>query len=122
MKRVRFLLLARRGTWRRSCSTMVAPWAMVRRALCQEQAGSAAGIYKMASSLGAAFGVAISAAIFTALSNSDTVMFANLFLGRTDNIEIRYAAAVALLFNVFMTVVAIISIMITVPKGKKDSA
>ena len=32
------------------------------------QAGSGAGIYKMASSLGAAFGVAISAAIFTALS------------------------------------------------------
>lgn len=88
----------------------------------QEQAGSAAGIYKMASSLGAAFGVAISAAIFTALSNSDTVMFANLFLGRTDNIDIRYAAAVALLFNVFMTIVAIISIMITVPKGKKESA
>ena len=76
----------------------------------------------MASSLGAAFGVAISAAIFTALSNSETVMFANLFLGRTDNIDIRYAAAVALLFNVFMTVVAIISIMITVPKGKKDAA
>ena len=88
----------------------------------QEQAGSAAGIYKMASSLGAAFGVAISAAIFTALSNSDTVMFANLFLGRTDNIDIRYAAAVALLFNVFMTVVAIISIILTVPKGKKETA
>ena len=88
----------------------------------QEQAGAAAGIYKMASSLGAAFGVAISAAIFTALSNSDTVMFAHLFLGRTDNIEIRYAAAVALLFNVFMTIVAIISIMLTVPKGKKDVA
>jgi DHA2 family multidrug resistance protein-like MFS transporter len=49
-------------------------------------------------------------------------MFANLFLGRTDNIDIRYAAAVALLFNVFMTIVAIISIMITVPKGKKESA
>jgi DHA2 family multidrug resistance protein-like MFS transporter len=49
-------------------------------------------------------------------------MFAHLFLGRTDNIEIRYAAAVALLFNVFMTIVAIISIMLTVPKGKKDAA
>ena len=32
------------------------------------QVGSGAGIYKMASSLGAALGVAISAAIFTALS------------------------------------------------------
>ena len=33
-----------------------------------DKAGSASGIYKMASSLGAAFGVAISAAIFYGLS------------------------------------------------------
>src|SRR2546430_10106556 len=33
-----------------------------------DKAGAASGIYKMASSLGAALGVAISAAIFTALS------------------------------------------------------
>jgi DHA2 family multidrug resistance protein-like MFS transporter len=33
-----------------------------------EKAGAASGIYKMASSLGAAFGVAISAALFTSLS------------------------------------------------------
>ena len=37
-----------------------------------DKAGAASGIYKMASSLGAAFGVAISAAIFTALSEVDT--------------------------------------------------
>jgi len=49
-------------------------------------------------------------------------MFAHLFLGRTDNIDIRYAAAVALLFNVFMTLVAIASIIATVPKGKKETA
>ena len=36
--------------------------------LPDDQAGSGSGIYKMASSLGASFGVAISAAIFTALS------------------------------------------------------
>src|SRR5258708_3477947 len=36
-----------------------------------EKAGSASGIYKMASSLGAAFGVAISAAIFTSLSHME---------------------------------------------------
>ena len=39
--------------------------------LPDDQAGSGAGIYKMASSLGASFGVAISAAIFTALSATD---------------------------------------------------
>ena len=41
--------------------------------LPESQAGAGSGIYKMASSLGAAFGVAISAAIFTALStNTDS--------------------------------------------------
>ena len=38
------------------------------------QVGSGAGIYKMASSLGAAFGVAISAAIFSALSANPTAV------------------------------------------------
>src|SRR3954452_24410185 len=36
-----------------------------------EKAGAASGIYKMASSLGAAFGVAISAALFTSLSGGN---------------------------------------------------
>jgi DHA2 family multidrug resistance protein-like MFS transporter len=68
--------------------------------------------------LGAAFGVASSAAIFTALSELDTSFEAmsDLFLGRTDNVAIRYAAAVALLFNVFMVIIAIIAIIVTVPK------
>ena len=35
---------------------------------------------------------------------------------RTDNIEIRFAAATALLFNVLMVVVAIIAIALTVPR------
>ena len=38
------------------------------------------------------------------------------FLGRTDNIDIRIAAAIALLFNVLMVVVAIIAIALTVPR------
>jgi DHA2 family multidrug resistance protein-like MFS transporter len=37
-------------------------------------------------------------------------------LGRTDNISIRFAAAVALLFNVIMVLIAIIAIAMTVPK------
>jgi len=87
------------------------------------QTGSGSGIYKMASSLGAAFGVAISAAIFTALSGDGTS--ANwldgviTFLGREDNLAVREAAIIALGFNVLMVVVAIISIMLTVPKGTK---
>ena len=85
------------------------------------QAGSGAGIYKMASSLGAAFGVAISAAIFTALSaNSSAISWLEgviTFQGRQDNLAIREAAIIALSFNVFMVLVAIGAIMLTVPKA-----
>lgn len=86
-----------------------------------EKAGSASGIYKMASSLGAAFGVAISAALFTALSNRSVHFSEGLFWGRVDNISIRYAAAIALLFNLGMVLIAIISILMTVPAGKSEA-
>ena len=83
-----------------------------------DKAGTASGIYKMASSLGAAFGVAISAALFTSLSGGHFSFepLSDLFLGRIDNIGIRFAAAVALLFNVMMVIIAIIAIAVTVPK------
>ena len=89
-----------------------------------DKSGAASGIYKMASSLGAAFGVALSAAIFTALSERDNSFTAvsDLFLGRTDNVDIRFAATVALLFNVVMVIIAIIAIILTVPKDDRLSA
>ena len=82
-----------------------------------DKAGAASGIYKMASSLGAAFGVAISAALFTTMSGGGFTFepLSELFTGRTDNIDIRFGAAVALLFNVAMVVVAIVAIVMTVP-------
>lgn len=90
------------------------------------QAGSGAGIYKMASSLGAAFGVAISAAIFTALrADEGSLRWLEgviTFAGRQDNLAVREAAIIALGFNAFMVAVAILSIMLTVPKGKVDRA
>lgn len=90
-----------------------------------DQVGSGAGIYKMASSLGAAFGVAISAAIFSALSaNPAAVNWLEgviTFEGRQDNLAIRQAAIIALVFNVLMVLVATLSIMLTVPKGKKPT-
>jgi DHA2 family multidrug resistance protein-like MFS transporter len=56
----------------------------------QERAGAASGIYKMASSLGAALGVAISAAIFGALSHTMGFgPFADIAMGRTDNLNLR---------------------------------
>jgi DHA2 family multidrug resistance protein-like MFS transporter len=89
------------------------------------QAGSGAGIYKMASSLGAAFGVAISAAIFTGLSASanSTHRLEGVitFQGRQNNLAVRQAAVIALLFNVFMAAVAIMSVMLTIPKGRQKS-
>ncbi|MFY1027055.1 MFS transporter [Actinobacillus seminis] len=90
-----------------------------------EQAGSGSGIYKMASSLGAAFGVAISAAIFTALraDNGSVSWLSDVvpFVGRQDNLAIREAATFALMFNLLMILGAIVSIMLTVPSGKKSS-
>lgn len=84
-----------------------------------DKAGAASGIYKMASSLGSAFGVAISAALFTALRSSDATLVplvSEVFLGRTSNIDIRFAAGMALLFNLFMAVIAYVAIARTVPK------
>lgn len=89
-----------------------------------DKAGAASGIYKMASSLGAAFGVAISAALFTSLSGGhfSFAPLSDLFLGRTDNIGIRFAAAVALLFNVLMVIIAIIAIAVTVPRDNPGAS
>jgi MFS transporter, DHA2 family, multidrug resistance protein len=91
--------------------------------LPEEQAGAGSGIYKMASSLGAALGVAISSGIFVGLSTVDapTSILDKVieFEGRQDNIAIRNAAMIALLFNLAMVIVGIIAIMKTVPKQKE---
>ncbi len=90
--------------------------------LPDDQAGAGSGIYKMASSLGASFGVAISAAIFTALSADEGgvnwLPGVLVFAGRQDNIAIREAAFVAFGANLLLIVAAIISVMLLVPKGK----
>jgi MFS transporter, DHA2 family, multidrug resistance protein len=88
----------------------------------QDKAGSASGIYKMASSLGAAFGVAISAAIFTGLSHLQGLgPIAEIAMGRTDNVNVRFAASMALIFNVVMVVIAIVAIAMTVPQTRYSS-
>ena len=92
--------------------------------LPDDQAGSGSGIYKMASSLGASFGVAISAAIVTALSADNApaswVAGAFTFQGRQDNLAIREAALVAFAANLLMVVAASVSIMLTVPKSDRE--
>ncbi|NLZ58529.1 MAG: MFS transporter [Corynebacterium sp.] len=86
-----------------------------------DQAGAGSGIYKMASSLGAAFGVAASAALFTALSESglDLIGAAVEFTGRQDNLAVREAGTIGLAFNALMAIAALISIIIFIPKQKK---
>ncbi len=90
--------------------------------LPDDQAGAGSGIYKMASSLGASFGVAISAAIFTALSadqgGADWLPGVITFAGRQDNVVVREAAFFAFGANLLMIVAAIISIVLLVPKGR----
>lgn len=91
-------------------------------ALPDDQAGSGAGIYKMASSLGASFGVAISATVFTALSESNrSVAWIDgviSYLGRQDNLAVRQAAFFALAINLLMVVAAVASIVATIPERK----
>ncbi|MGY0632796.1 MFS transporter [Luteimonas sp. A478] len=88
-----------------------------------EQGGAGAGIYKMASSLGAAFGVAISAAVFTALSGDGGgvpwLQALTTFAGRQDNLALREAAFVALACNLAMVLAAIVAIMLTIPAGRR---
>lgn len=84
-----------------------------------EQAGSGAGIYKMASSLGSAIGAALSLAVFTGLAGSgaDFVGSVVSMSGRTDNIAMRQAGLVGIGVSLLFCVLAILSITTTVPKG-----
>lgn len=84
------------------------------------EAGAGSGIYKMASSLGGAIGAAISLALFTAFSSSGAQFIGDVLInqGRIDNVGIRQAAVIALLFNVVMVIIAVVSIMATVPKTR----
>lgn len=87
----------------------------------EDQVGAASGIYKMASSLGNAIGVAVSAAIYVAAQNVSPELLEQLdiFIGRQDNVALRFGGAIGLLFNVLMVGLAIASIILTVPKDKK---
>jgi DHA2 family multidrug resistance protein-like MFS transporter len=87
------------------------------------QVGAASGIYKMASSLGNAIGVAISAALYVAAQAVDPELIQSwgLFAGRQDNVALRFGGAVGLLFNVFMVMVAIAAIIVTVPSERSEA-
>ncbi|SDB80789.1 MFS transporter, DHA2 family, multidrug resistance protein [Raineyella antarctica] len=86
-----------------------------------EQAGSGAGIYKMASSLGGAIGAAVSLAVFTGFSGLSGTQLETLgnvvqMQGAQSNIGLRLAAMFALGVNLIFLLLAIVSITVTVPK------
>lgn len=87
--------------------------------LPMEQSGSGAGIFKMASSLGASFGIAISAGIFTAVSKMSEPIgwLSNLvgFVGRQDNITIRQGAMLGLAFCLLLVILVVIIVVRTIP-------
>jgi MFS transporter, DHA2 family, multidrug resistance protein len=86
------------------------------------EGGAAGGIYKMASSLGNAMGVAISATLYAAGRGVDPVIIQSwgVFIGNQDNVALRFGGAIGLLFNVVMVAVALVSIILTIPKDPED--
>lgn len=81
------------------------------------QVGAASGIYKMASSLGNAIGVTVSAALYVAAQSVDPKLIQSwgVFIGRQENVALRFGGAVGVLFNVVMVALAIAGILMTVP-------
>ncbi|MDW0116466.1 MFS transporter [Sporosarcina thermotolerans] len=67
-----------------------------------EKVGEAAGVYKMASSLGSAIGVAISATVYSSVAAAGSI---------------ETAASAGIIVNVIFGVLAILSIVIMVPKN-----
>lgn len=88
-----------------------------------DRTGCGSGIYKMASSLGASFGIAISSAIFTALSADDGsvrwITGVISYVGRQDNLAIREAGFFALAINLVWLALAIVIINRSVPDKKQ---
>lgn len=84
-----------------------------------DQAGAGAGIYKMASSLGGAIGAALSLTIFTAFAGGGLTILGQVLhtQGVQYNTGVRQAGMITMLFNLILVLFAIISIIITVPKG-----
>lgn len=82
-----------------------------------DQAGAGSGIYKMASSLGGALGLAISLAVFNALKAGEPMAVGVDYVGVQDNVSLRFAGMVVMIINAAMALAAILSITLTVPKG-----
>ncbi|MDD3738703.1 MAG: MFS transporter [Lentimicrobiaceae bacterium] len=91
--------------------------------LPDSQAGSGAGIFKMASSLGTSFGVAIAAGIYTAVvSRTEPIAWLGKiipFVGRQDNVLVRQGAMLGLAFCLLLAILVIITVVAMIPDKKK---
>jgi DHA2 family multidrug resistance protein-like MFS transporter len=87
--------------------------------VAESRSGAASGIYKMASSLGTALGVAISASIFESFARGDT-QSALAWVGRGSG-ELRLAAAAALWFNVALALLALAAVVFGKHQPRRDS-
>lgn len=80
----------------------------------------------MASSLGASFGVAISATIFAAFAaDASGVQWLDgviAYLGRQDNVGVRQAAFLAFAVNLLLAIASIASVMLTIPNTRSGAA
>jgi DHA2 family multidrug resistance protein-like MFS transporter len=86
-----------------------------------EASGAGAGIYKMASSLGSAIGAALSLTIFSSFLGGGVTIVGELLdtQGIQSNAAVRQAGLITFLFNLILALIAIISILTTIPKGRK---
>jgi MFS transporter, DHA2 family, multidrug resistance protein len=89
-----------------------------------EQGGAAGGLYKMASSLGNAMGVAISASLYAAGQRVDPEVIRTwgIFIGNQENVAIRFGGAIGLLFNLVMVLAALVAIAATIPRQQDVEA
>lgn len=91
-----------------------------------KESAAGSGIYKMASSLGSAFGIAVSSAIYYGLLSGneqwlapENSFFNQMFIGEQSNLVFRQSAMIAMTYNTIMVLLAIVVIFITVPKQSK---
>lgn len=91
-----------------------------------KESAAGSGIYKMASSLGSAFGIAVSSAIYYGLLSGneqwlapENSFFNQMFIGEQSNLVFRQSAMIAMTYNIIMVLLAIVVIFITVPKQSK---
>lgn len=88
-----------------------------------EQSGAGAGIFKMASSIGSAMGIALSAGVYTAIVSGGAALNwvdPAMFIGRQDNVVIRQAAMVALSVCLLFALVSFLVAMWRIPAGRKS--